>query len=145
MTRACTLLSLVLFFPNHAQAADQPVSAEEAAKRLAPFFRPPKELANDPGKYRSPLLFSDGSPVKTEADWQKRRQEILKTWHGIMGSWPAVIDKPKLTELSSEQRDGLTQKRVHLEVAPGKTTDDAYLLLPPGKGPFPAVVVVFYD
>src|SRR5262249_5059118 len=121
------------------------LNPEEATKKLAPFFRPPAELANDLGKFRSPLLFNDGTPVRTAADWQKRRQEILKTWHGIMGAWPALIDKPKLTELDKEQRDGLTQLRVHLEVAPGKTAEDAYLLIPEGKGPFPAVLVVFYD
>src|SRR5436190_868461 len=29
--------------------------------------------------------------------------------------------------------------------APGRTVDDAYLLVPDGKGPFPAVLVVFYE
>ena len=37
------------------------------------------------------------------------------------------------------------QNHIRLEVAPGWTTDDAYLLVPDGDGPFPAVVVVFYD
>jgi hypothetical protein len=118
---------------------------EEIAKRLAPFFRPPAELADDLGKYRSPLLFEDGKPVRSAADWRKRRQEILKDWHDRMGAWPALIDRPKLDYLEKEQRDGLTQHHIRLEVAPGKTTDDAYLLVPEGKGPFPAVVVVFYD
>ena len=95
--------------------------------------------------YRSPLKFADGSPVKNADDWAKRRQEILKTWHEIMGPWPTLIEKPKIEYLEKERRDGLTQHHVRLEVAPGRTTDDAYLLVPDGKGPFPAVLVVFYE
>jgi hypothetical protein len=62
-----------------------------------------------------------------------------------MGPWPPLIDKPKIEYLEKEQREGITQHHVRIEVAPKLTTDDAYLLLPEGKGPFPAVVVVFYD
>src|SRR5881397_2484348 len=69
---------------------------EEAARRLAPFFRPPAELANDLGKYRSPLLFDDGTPVRKAADWPRRRQELLRAWHGLMGPWPERLAKPRL-------------------------------------------------
>jgi hypothetical protein len=37
------------------------------------------------------------------------------------------------------------QHHVRLEIAPERTTEDAYLLIPDGKGPAPAVLVVFYD
>src|SRR5687768_11490698 len=50
-------------------------------KRIAPYFSPPPELANDFGPYRSPLKFDDGTDVKTPGDWQRRRQEILAYWH----------------------------------------------------------------
>src|SRR5947209_12745687 len=126
-------------------AAGPTSSPEEAAKRLAPFFRPPPELVKDLGTYRSPLLFEDGTAVRNAADWAKRRREILKVWHGLMGPWPELLEKPRLEYLDKERRDGLTQHHVRLEIAPGRTTEDAYLLVPDGKGPFPAVVVVFYD
>jgi len=127
-----------------------PLSASAAAddtawQKIAPFFKPPAELVNDFGAYQSPLKFADGTPVKSPADWAKRRQEILTTWHGLMGAWPPVLVKPQLDYLAKEQRDNFTQHHIRLEVAPGKRTDDAYLLIPEGKGPFPAVVVVFYD
>jgi hypothetical protein len=114
-------------------------------KRLLPYFEPDKKFANAFGSYKSPLVFNDGTPVKTAADWQKRRAEILKYWREQMGPWPEVIAKPKIEYLAKEKRDNFTEHHIRLEVAPGRLTDDAYLLIPDGKGPFPAVVVVFYD
>lgn len=109
------------------------------------WFTPPPEFAKDFGRYRSPLLFDDGRPVRTAADWQKRRQEILAFWHRALGPWPALIAKPAVEYLASEKRDNFTQHRVRVEVAPGKRTTDGYLLVPEGKGPFPAVIVVYYE
>ncbi len=129
--------------------AAEPVPADKDAdalrQKLAPFFHPPDDLAKDFGDYKSPLKFDDGTPVKDAADWPKRRREILTKWHDLMGAWPAPIEKPKIEYLEKEQREGITQHHVRIEVAPKVTTDDAYLLLPEGKGPFPAVVVVFYE
>lgn len=117
----------------------------EVPERLAPLFRPPAELAKDVGAYKSPLQFADGTPVKNAADWSKRRQEIRQTWHDLMGPWPDPIAKPKIEYLEKERRGNITQYRVRIEIAPGRMTDDAYLLVPDGDGPFPAAVVVFYD
>lgn len=116
-----------------------------AAGPLAPFFQPPAELANDLGTYRSPLKFADGTLVTRAEDWPKRRQEILKQWHDLMGPWPELIEKPKIEYLEKEQRDNFTQHHIRLEIAPMRRTDDAYLLIPEGKGPFPAVLVVYYE
>lgn len=109
------------------------------------MFQPPAELAGDLGAYRSPLIFDDGTPVRTKEDWRKRRGEILKYWHGAMGEWPPTIAKPKVEILKTEMRDAVTQHHIRIETAPGHMTEDAYLLIPEGKGPFPAVVVVFYE
>jgi dienelactone hydrolase len=130
MTSACLLLGLL--------AATPPES-------IAPFFRPPELFADDLGTYRSPLIFDDGRPVRTPADWPKRRLEILKTWHGLMGEWPPLIAQPKLEYLATEQRENFTQHHIRLETAPGRHVEDAYLLIPGGDGPFPAVVVVYYE
>lgn len=115
------------------------------AEKLAPYFRPPAEFANDLGAYRSPLRFADGSTVKNPQDWQRRRQEILKSWHEVMGPWPALLERPRIEILAKERRDNFEQQHIRLEIAPGRSTDDAYLLIPEGNGPFPAVLVVFYD
>lgn len=119
--------------------------ADEPPAKLAPHFKPPAELAKDFGAYRSPLVFDGGTPVKKAEEWPKRRAEILKYWHGQMGAWPALIEKPKVELGAKEDRDGVAQHKLKIETAPGRTVEDAYLLVPAGKGPFPAVVVVFYE
>lgn len=140
MHRLGTVISLALFFvTNSALAADKPMDP-----RLASFFRPPPEFAQDFGPYRSPLKFDDGSPVKNAADWSRRRQEILRTWHTFLGAWPPLIERPRLDELSNERRETFSQRKVRLEIAPQRTTE-GYLLVPDGKGPFPAVLVVYYE
>ncbi len=122
-----------------------PLPAAEPPASLAAFFQPPAEFANEFGPYRSPLLFDDGSAVKNATDWAKRRQEILTYWHGAMGPWPKLLETPKIEYLEKEKRDNFTQHHIKIETAPGRIVDDAYLLIPDGKGPFPAVLVVYYE
>jgi dienelactone hydrolase len=131
-------LLVFLVIPGLARADDPPA-------KLAPFFKPPPELAGDVGPYRSPLLFDDGTKVRNAEDWRKRRKEILTYWHAAMGEWPALIEKPRIEYLSKEKSDAVTQHHIKIETAPGRHVDDAYLLVPDGKGSFPAVVVVFYE
>jgi len=119
--------------------------AEEVPDTIAPFFRPPPELAGDFGTYKSPLIFDDGTKVKTPADWQRRRQEILHTWCGYLGDWPPLINKPDITYLAKERRENFTQHQVRIEIAPGGQTVDGYLLIPEGAKASPAVLVVYYD
>jgi hypothetical protein len=121
------------------------VSAEPLPKSLAPYFTPPAEFAGQFGDYRSPLRFADGTEVKTADDWARRRQEILKSWHDLMGPQPAPVEDPRVEVLDKEHDGTFTRHHIKIEVAPGKMTDDAYLLVPDGTGPFPAVIVVFYD
>lgn len=112
---------------------------------LAAFFSPPEKYRGDFGKFRSPLVFADGKPVKTAEDWQRRRAEILGRWHQIMGPWPALIGEPRVETVQTTRRGNLTQHQLRLGIALGEEAVDAFLLVPEGKGPFPAVVVVYYD
>jgi pimeloyl-ACP methyl ester carboxylesterase len=82
--------------------------------------------------------------VGDAAAWRKRRAEILEAWHGLMGAWPPLIERPRVETLGEERRETFTQRRVRLEIAPGRTSE-GYLLVPGGRGPFPAVLVVFYE
>lgn len=112
---------------------------------IAQFFEPPPDLQADFGNYRSPLLFADGREVKTPDDWQLRRGEILRSWQELMGAWPDPPPQPSIQFLETTRRENLTQHKVRIEVVPEVSTGDAYLLVPDGDGPFPAVLVVYYD
>jgi dienelactone hydrolase len=127
--------------PGNDTSNIRPASAWRAIER---FFQPPAEFADQFGAYRSPLVFDDGTRVKTAADWPRRRAEILQQWNELMGPWPPVLEKPKVEVLSSTNRDDFTQQRVRLELAPEQTSE-GWLLKPPGAGPFPAVLVVYYE
>jgi hypothetical protein len=125
MAYVLCLLSLMPM-ANQSQAADVPES-------IRPFFAPGAQFANDFGSYRSPLTFNDGTPVKTPADWQKRRAEILATWRNLLGTWPPLIEKPKVQYLEQQHRDNFTQHKVVVEIAPGGQTVAGYLLVPDGN------------
>ena len=144
---AASLLLQVLALPANSivSAADLGASGQKPPPELiGPFFRPPDRFAGQYGTYRSPLEFHDGSVVRNAADWQRRRREILEDWTGLLGAWPPLIEKPKLEILATTNRDTFVQKRVRLEIAPQQTSE-GWLLVPRGKGPFPAVLVVYYE
>ena len=111
---------------------------------IAPHFSPPAEWAGEMGEYRSPLLFSDGSPVETAADWNKRRAEILQQWQGLLGKWPALITDPKVEILETKRRENFQQLKVQFLWTPEERTT-GYLLIPDGDLPRPAVVTVYYE
>jgi hypothetical protein len=118
--------------------------ASLAAKTIAPFFEPPPELAGKLGSYRSPLLFQDGTRVRSATDWPRRRQEIVETWNKLLGPWPPVLEQPRVEALATSRRDNFTQQRVRIQIAP-EQTGEGWLMVPDGRGPFPAVLVVFYE
>jgi dienelactone hydrolase len=111
--------------------------------RLAPFFQPAAGFEQHYGAYRSPLKFYDGRAVKSQ-DWPLRRQELQQYWHGVMGPWPGLIGRPRIEWLDNRPRENFMQHRVRIEIAPGQNTE-GYLLVPQGKGPFPAVLVPYYE
>jgi dienelactone hydrolase len=122
-----------------------PGSAQGTAWDLiAPLFQVPDRFVDRFGPYRSPLVFPDGNPVRTAADWERRRQQLLTEWHDLMGPWPPLVANPRIETLGESRRETFKQQRVRLEVAPGQRTE-GWLLTPEGSGPFPAVFVPFYE
>ncbi|RIK84812.1 MAG: sialidase [Planctomycetota bacterium] len=109
------------------------------------FFAPPAEFAGKLGDFRSVLRFDDGSMVETAKDWPRRRAEILKYWHGVLGEWPPLVEKPRIRYGRHEHVENFTRHEIEIEVAADRFVASQYLLVPDGDGPFPAVVVPWYN
>ena len=108
------------------------------------LYAPPEKFKDDLGTYRPVLTFEDGRPVRTPAAWAERRKELLQKWTGLLGEWPPLLEKPNVqVQWKETDPEGFTRSRVEIEVAPGRKTA-AFLLVPPGQGPFPGIVDVFY-
>jgi AmmeMemoRadiSam system protein B len=111
----------------------------------APHFVPPPHLAEDLGDFRSPLRFADGTVADTPDAWARRRAELRSEWMDRLGPWPPLITDQDLEFLETVPRDdGLTQHLVRFRWTPAETTT-GHLLVPPGPGPFPAVITVYYE
>jgi dienelactone hydrolase len=113
---------------------------------LRTVFTPPVEYANDPGGFRSPLLFEDGSKVASPEDWPARRAEILKTWQAHLGAWPDLITEPEVEILESVKIENFTRHRIRFLWSPTQKTT-GYLLIPDNdtEKPLPAVLTVYYE
>ena len=116
----------------------------EPWQKIKPYFTPPEEWQGRLGNYRSPLVFNDGSKVKTPADWKRRRAEILAEWEGLLGKWPTLLTKPEVEILESNRRENFMQHKVRFLWTPNEKTT-GYLLIPDGDKPRPGVVTVFYE
>jgi dienelactone hydrolase len=146
LIHAWVCLNLVSLPLLGAQAASP--SAEHIAQlplNVRSCFIPPPEFLNDFGPYRSPLKCQDGTRVRNTAQWQAQRAHLLATWRRFLGNWPSLVDSPRIVYLDKQQRDKLRQHEVNVEIAPQQQTVAGYLLMPEGQGPFPAVLVVYYD
>ncbi len=126
-------------------ACAAPPARRDLPAEIAPLFRPPAEFVSDLGEFRSPLEFPDGRLVRAAAEWPGRRAQILETWHRIMGPWPDLVEAPSVERVETTRRETVTQYRVRMGIALGGQKVEGFLLVPEGKGPFPAVLVVYYD
>lgn len=128
-----------------------PGSAQDDWNGIRKYFSPPREWQGRFGEYRSVLTFPDGTRVKTADDWKRRREQIRSKWNDLLGNWPPLITKPKVTILRSERPENEAGKpepfvrhRIRYLWTPNELTE-GWLLIPDGDGPRPAVLTVFYE
>ena len=134
-TTCLSLLALQTLGKAHEIISAAQPQLPEPPDEIAQFFEPPQKYRSDLGSFRSPLLFADGTPVRTPADWQRRRAEILATWHSAMGPWPPLIERPRVEVVNTTRRDNITQQQVRIEIALGNELVDALLLVPDPEVP----------
>jgi predicted esterase len=111
--------------------------AQTARERNVPWLaevqqtRPPvaNPAAND--KPLAPLLVDEGGrEIRTVAEWELRRQRLLRTWSDFLGL--EKLPRPQQIELTvlAEDRDaGVLRRRIRYEVEPGWVSE-AYWLEP---------------
>ncbi len=116
-----------------------------AWENIAAHFRPPRRYVEDLDEHRSPLTFDNGRPVTSAAQWRRRRREILRCWHQVMGPWPPLLRRPGIEFHSSRRRGNLREHTVLVEVSPGWPRMKGYLLAPPKARQRPAVLGLFYE
>jgi hypothetical protein len=119
-------------------------ASAQICEELKVYFETPAQWKEDFGKYSSLLHLKNGEAVRTPGDWSRRRQEIKADWERFMGPWPTLLTNNGFIIRDSTNRDNFVQKRVDVPVARG-LTNSGWLLVPQGKGPFPAVLVPYYE
>jgi dienelactone hydrolase len=91
---------------------------------------------------------ADGSvqPVKTIADWEKRKAEIYEGFHSIAGTLPTQDKRCKLDvkiEREVDNGDSYIERLIHYTAEPGSVVP-AYMLIPKklldGKATAPAIL-----
>jgi len=112
---------------------------------IAPFFQIPAAYRDVPDSHRSPLVFKDGTQVTQASDWPRRRSEILADWERELGTWPPLLDSPLVEVVGTRMRDEIREEQLRLGAALEGEKTTGFLLVPPGRGPFPAVLVCFYE
>lgn len=125
--------------------ADWIRKGQQPPEELADYFRPVDQYRDSLGSYRSPLVFDDGSLVQSADDWRRRREEIKQHWQQAMGSWPDLIATPRVEPGPITRRKNVTQRQLRIEIGLEGEMVDAFLLVPDGDGPFPAILNVYYD
>ncbi|MEW4488889.1 sialidase [Thalassoglobus sp. JC818] len=113
-------------------------------KILAESSTPPPELKNDFGEYHSLLLDRNGDELSSLEKWQVRHSELRNEWTELLGAWPPLIERPQVEVLDATDRDEFNELKVRFLWTPKEHTT-AYILVPPGEGPFPGVVTVYYE
>lgn len=93
----------------------------------------------------NPLLFNDGRPVRTAADWRTRRKELFDLIVAIeYGGIPPAPPATRFEELHTSAAGSISGAHFRtLRVIPATDRPFSFamsMLIPPGKGPFPVVL-----
>jgi dienelactone hydrolase len=112
---------------------------------LAKFFQPPEEYRNRFGDFRPLVPLTDDATKDFATNWPRHRDRLRQEWQRRLGPWPPLDESPRANIDSTETSDGLVWSRVRIAAGIGGEEVCGYLLKPARNGPFPAVLVVYYE
>ena len=90
------------------------------------------------GPLPNPFVFDDGTPVKTPADWTKRRQELYKS--AVELQYGTIPPKPEFLEVELLSLCNHDSYRIHTGTREKPFTMSLHLFLPKGVANPPVVV-----
>ncbi|MEH6306699.1 sialidase [Olivibacter sp. CPCC 100613] len=138
-------LYLGAVIPLYAQMTESSESKKEALwKKIAPYFSPPQGFQDKQDMLRPLTVFYNGDTLHTAKDWPKRQLEIKKRWDSLMGNWPTLLQRQKLSIIDTKEKESHFEYQVKFYWTPTEETT-GYLLVPKTKGKKPAVITVFYE
>src|SRR5436190_10599764 len=95
---------------------------------------------NDPERPRFPEVRSPAFPAPKSLDeWKARREGTRATLRTLLGTLPPRPAAPDVKVLKQEAREGYRLDKLRIDNAAGAQIP-AWLLVPDGKGPFPAIL-----
>lgn len=130
MKQFLILLSVLLL-------TDLPVSAQSdtirygVQKNMPAFYEQLKQQLTYPEAWGN-------SPVKDFGKWKTNARNIVME---CMQNLPPAPSEYKMTVIATERRNGYEARKIRFNVS-GWYSIPAYLLVPDGRGPFPAVVML---
>jgi hypothetical protein len=118
------------------------LAAEDSEVKKADF--PSADKLPAVAELPDPFLRADGTRVKTKDEWPLQRKELLaRVLHYEYGPLPPAAKSVSATEQASKkiEETGATERELLLSTGPGGAVQtQLFLTIPPGKGPFPAVI-----
>jgi len=143
IVEALVSAGILFLFPGASVLAAGTDTAPSAAAFVAPVGDWPAAIQKPPTsptarRMSPPAVTAQGKPIRDAAEWKGRRARILADWQTILGRPP---ERCPLAPREIESKDCGTYRRrkIELQVEPGEWMP-AWLFVPKGRGPWPAVV-----
>lgn len=133
-------LLAMLGFSVCAAAAETTAPADQAPSPITDWRATIQKPPTSPTSLRVSPVFvtAQGQPISDAPDWKERRAKLLADWQTILGRPPERCPlSPRVLE--SSDMGSYLRRKIALQVEPDEWMP-AWLFVPKGRGPWPAVV-----
>lgn len=123
------------------RALGQPLPSTREVPWLAEVQTPPPQPPVGAPQLAPLLADVQGNPLKTVADWKKKKEELQQAWLALLGMWDPPRRPLEYTIVDSARTPKITRQLIRYETERGSPVE-AYLLIPTrGPSSKPGVVV----